>query len=73
MTDEGADIVKMGSHEARVYNAIDRLDGTLQNEIMASSFSASPSPPPPTHTLTVFNLYRNLFQMPRLVSTRPCL
>lgn len=36
LTAEGSEVVKSGSHEARVYNAVDKKDGTSQAEIMAS-------------------------------------
>lgn len=34
LTTEGAEVVKSGSHEARVYNAVDGDEGTSQDIIM---------------------------------------
>ena len=36
LTEEGAEIVEKGSHEARVFNAIEAEKGSLQADIMAS-------------------------------------
>ena len=38
LTDEGKDIVKHGSHEARVFYAINPEKGTLQSELMVTTF-----------------------------------
>ena len=34
LTAEGLEVVKCGSHEARVYNAVDSTEGTPQAQIM---------------------------------------
>ena len=34
LTPEGVQVLEFGSHEARVYNAVDRHEGTLQAQIM---------------------------------------
>ena len=34
VTEEGREVMKTGSHEARVYNAVDKDEGTSQAEIM---------------------------------------
>ena len=36
LTAEGSEIVKSGSHEARVFNAVDEKEGTAQAELMVS-------------------------------------
>ncbi len=47
LTDEGSEVVRDGSHEARVYRAVDPQNGTLQADIMVciwllgSSFCSS--------------------------------
>ena len=38
LTDEGKDIVKHGSHEAQVFYAINPEKGTLQSELMVTTF-----------------------------------
>lgn len=45
VTVEGAEVMKTGSHEARVYQAVDKDTGTLQADVMVRG-------PPPTHTHT---------------------
>ena len=34
LTEEGSEVVKTGSHEARVYHAVDSNEGTAQSKIM---------------------------------------
>lgn len=34
LTAEGTEVVKSGSHEARVYNAVNKTEGTRQVDIM---------------------------------------
>lgn len=34
LTDEGKEFVEKGSHEARLFNAIDQAKGTLQSTLM---------------------------------------
>ena len=34
LTSEGKEVVASGSHEARVYFAVDEVNGTLQSELM---------------------------------------
>ena len=34
LTPEGMEVLKYGSHEARVYNAVDSNEGTAQAQIM---------------------------------------
>ena len=34
LTDEGREVVREGSHEARLYNAVDSTHGTLQDQLM---------------------------------------
>ena len=34
LTDEGREVVREGSHEARLYNAVDSRQGTLQAQLM---------------------------------------
>ena len=37
LTSEGSEIVEKGSHEARLYRAVDKENGTLQADLMVSS------------------------------------
>ena len=34
LTDEGSEVIREGSHEARVYGAVDSKTGSLQSDIM---------------------------------------
>ena len=34
LTDEGREVVREGSHEARLYNAVDPREGTPQAQLM---------------------------------------
>ena len=36
LTDEGREVIREGSHEARLYNAVDSRHGTLQDQLMVS-------------------------------------
>ncbi len=36
VTDEGSEVIRGGSHEARVYYAVDPRNGSLQADIMVS-------------------------------------
>ena len=36
LTEEGSEVIQNGSHEARVYNAVDAQNGTSQAHIMVS-------------------------------------
>ena len=37
LTSEGSEIVEKGSHEARLYGAVDKENGTLQAHLMVSN------------------------------------
>ena len=37
LTSEGSEIVEKGSHEARLYGAVDKENGTLQADLMVSN------------------------------------
>lgn len=37
LTDEGSEVTREGSHEARVYSAVDPKTGSLQSDIMVGA------------------------------------